>query len=158
MVSSPQCCVGPATSCRGMRNSPENVYAFSEVMERVALLREFIAPFGDSSPSMLGLEDYEGLLTRPTTKRAIDRNIWSAISCRTSRPRAKVKINLAPVFRLLQAESLFPDTLRPLRCLTPLKSYVHFCPPPFNSLLVWRASSGGIFPQWPPLTQWGLRS
>ena len=47
------------------------VYAFSEMMGHVALLRDFYAPLAHVSLGMVGLEDCGSPLTHPRNKRAI---------------------------------------------------------------------------------------
>ena len=49
----------------------EEVYASSDMMGHVALLREFYAPFVEPPPGMAGVEDCEGLSTHIKTQRAI---------------------------------------------------------------------------------------
>ena len=45
------------------------VYAFSEILDHMALNRKFCAPFADLFPGMVGLEDCESLFNHLRTKR-----------------------------------------------------------------------------------------
>ena len=47
------------------------VYAFSEMADHMALIREFYAPFVGSSPGTVGLEDCESLFNHLRTKKMI---------------------------------------------------------------------------------------
>ena len=47
------------------------MYAFSEMMDHVALLREFYAPFADLVPGVAGSEDFGSLFTRRRGKKII---------------------------------------------------------------------------------------
>ena len=47
------------------------VCAFSEMMEHMALLREFYAPFAGVSPGMVGRKDCESLFTHLKNRKLI---------------------------------------------------------------------------------------
>ena len=47
------------------------VYAFSEMIDHMALLREFYAPFSRMSPGLVGTEDCESLFTHSENKKMV---------------------------------------------------------------------------------------
>ena len=47
------------------------MYAFSEMIDHMALLREFYAPFSRISPGMVGMEDCESLFAHLKNRKMI---------------------------------------------------------------------------------------
>merc|ERR1712215_449403 len=58
------------------------VYAFSEMLDHMSMLREFYGNFAGSKPGMIGLEDCESLFThlrksKSITEKFLDRHFMS---------------------------------------------------------------------------------
>ena len=111
------------------------VYAFSGMVDRAALLREFSANFADVSPGMVRMEDCESLFShlheRATSGKhfarhflgvqhspdhvELDSVFWLSGPENPAGGLPKIKSNMEPSFRMLQSGSFRPGTLRSLR-------------------------------------------
>ena len=112
------------------------VYALSEMVGHKSLLREFFGPFVETSPCLVGLEDYEGLLARRGNKGAITgENSARYLSGSQLSPGSNamesvcwppgtescadglndVKSDMVPLLRMLRRRAFCPGARRPLR-------------------------------------------
>ena len=110
-------------------------YAFGEMVDRVAILREFNTPFVDSGRGMLGVEDCGSLLIRlrskesitekygvrrplgkqqPLVNREMDNVFWLPGTGNLAGGSAKVKSDTIPLSRMLQLGFFCPGALRRL--------------------------------------------
>ena len=112
------------------------VYAFSEMVDHMALIREFYTPFVGLSPGMVGLEDCESLFSHLRTKRMItekylvrhflsiqqsldnnelDNIYWLPGTENPADGMTKVRSEMPPMLRLLEFGEFYPGLLRPLK-------------------------------------------
>ena len=113
----------------------EDIWAFSEILDRVTTLREFFAPSADLSPGAAGLGDCEGLSTHLEAKRGatekssvgrflgirqaldsgeLDKVHWVLGPGNLADEAAKERSDVAPSLRLLLSGYFCLGTLRPL--------------------------------------------
>ena len=115
-------------------------YAFSEMIDHVALLREF--PFVVFGPSTLGLEYCGNLSTRPRgeatiTEKCLARHFsgiqqvlrtgeldnisWLPGTGNPGGGLTEVKIEMVPLLRMLQSGAFCPGAIRPMRGAPPTR-------------------------------------
>ena len=121
-------------------SSGGDVFAFGDMIDRTSLLRAFCPPLTDGSPGMIGFEDCGGPFTHLRsektiagrflvrlflgTERALSNNEFDNVNWLRGIENpadclAKVKSEMAPLRRMLQAGSLRPAALRPLAEVSP---------------------------------------
>ena len=114
------------------------VYAFSEMIDHMALLREFYAPFSRISPGMVGMEDYESLFTQLKNRKMateqylvrdllttqqfieggeLDNAYWLPGDENPADELAKIKSEMGPILSLLRTGRSQPGILRRLKGL-----------------------------------------
>ena len=114
------------------------VYAFSEMIDHVALLREFYAPFSHISPGMVGMEDCESLFThlknrKMVTEKYLARHFlsiqqfledgelgnvyWLPGTENPADGLTKLRSEMGPIMALLETGNFRPGILRPLKGL-----------------------------------------
>ena len=114
------------------------MYAFSEMVDHMSLIREFYAPFVDISPGMVGLEDCESLFNHLRNKKMITEKYlvrhflsiqqaledgelenvyWLPGTENPADGMTKVRSEMAPMLQLLETGEFHPGTLRPLHGL-----------------------------------------
>ena len=112
------------------------VYAFSEMVDHMALIREFYTPFVGLSPGMVGLEDCESLFSHLRTKKMItekylvrhflsiqqsldnkelDNIYWLPGTENPADGMTKMKSEMSPMLNLLEFGEFYPGVLRPLK-------------------------------------------
>ena len=113
------------------------VYAFSEMLDHMTLLRGFYEPFAKASPGMVGMVDCESLFThlknrKMITEKYLVRHFLSIQQCLeeennldnvfwlpgTENPAdglTKIKSEMGPILSLMEHGSFYPGSLRPLR-------------------------------------------
>ena len=144
----PQPCGVSVVSANGSPSSPGNplksslgaeAYAFSEMMGRMALLRELHAPFADLALVLAGLEVCEYLSTHLRRKKTVAEKylarriigiqralengelsnvVWFRRPENRAGGRAPAESDMVPLLRLLRSGSFSPGPLRPPRGLT----------------------------------------
>ena len=111
------------------------VYAFSEMVDHMSLIREFYAPFVDIPPGMVGLEDCESPFYHLRNKKMITEKYlvrhflsiqqaledgelenvyWLPGTENPADGMTKVKSEMVPMLQLLETGQFHPGTLRPL--------------------------------------------
>ena len=114
------------------------VYAFSEMLDHMALLKEFYAPFVDASPDLLGFVDCESLFSHLKKKKTIAEKFlarhflaiqqavesgelanvyWLPGLENPADSLAKIKSDMVPLLRMTESGCYNPGLLRPLRGL-----------------------------------------
>ena len=110
------------------------VYALSEIVGHMSLLREFYGPFGGLGPGMMGLEDCESPFNRPKAKKMIaetylvrhflrtqhvlvgselDNVYWAPGTENPADGLTKVRSDMEPLLRLLESGHRNPGSMRP---------------------------------------------
>ena len=111
------------------------VYAFSEMIDHMALIREFYAPFVGLSPGMVGMEDCESLFSHLRNKKMVTEKYlirhflsiqqaledgdlenvyWLPGTENPADGMTKVKSEMLPILSLLEHGEFRPGTLRQL--------------------------------------------
>ena len=114
------------------------VYAFSEMIDHMALLREFYAPFSHISSGLVGTEDCESLFTHLKNKKMITEKYlvrhflsiqqfidegeledvyWIPGVENPADGLTKLRSEMGPIATLLETGRFQPGILRPLRGL-----------------------------------------
>ena len=112
------------------------VYAFSEMIDHMALLREFYAPFAHISPGLVGMGDCESLFTHLKNKKMITEKYlvrhllsiqqfidegelenvyWIPGVGNPADGLTKLRSEMGPILTLLETGRFQPGTLRPLK-------------------------------------------
>ena len=112
------------------------MYAFSEMIDHMALLREFYAPFSRISPSTVGMVDCESLVThlenrKTVTEKCLVRRFlsiqqffgggelenayWLPVVGNPAGGLAQIKSEMGPILSLLDTGRFQPGFLRPLK-------------------------------------------
>ena len=113
-------------------------YAFSEMIDHMALLREFYAPFSRMSPGLVGMEDCESLFTHLENREMItgeylvrhfpsiqqfveegelDNMYWLPGTENPVDGLTKIKSEMGPILALFETGRFQPGLLRPLKGL-----------------------------------------
>ena len=111
------------------------VYAFSEMIDHMALIRDFFAPFVGLSPGMVGMEDRESLFSHLRNKKTItekylirhflsiqqaleeedlENAYWLPGTENPADGMTKVKSEMLPILGLLESGEFRLGALRPL--------------------------------------------
>ena len=133
-------------SCGGLPNSRENlsraasgeVYAYSEMIDHMALLREFYVSFSRISPSLVAMQDCDSLLTHPKNLKMItekylvchflsiqllieegelDNAYWLSATENPADGLTKIKSEMGPISSPLESGRFQPGLLRALKGL-----------------------------------------
>ena len=112
------------------------VYALSEMVNHMLLLKEFYGPFEGMDPGVEGLEDCESLLTHLKTEKMIAEKClvrrflsiqqflgegdlenanWLPGTENPADSLTKVRSDMVPLLRLLESGAFCPGHLRPLK-------------------------------------------
>ena len=112
------------------------VYAFSEMLDHMSMLREFYGHFAGPKPGMIGLEDCESLFTHLKKSKSITEKFlvrhfasiqqaleekelnnvfWIPGKENTDDALTKLHSEISPLLRLLQSGANNPGMLRPLK-------------------------------------------
>ena len=114
------------------------MYAFSEMIDHMALLREFYAPFSRMSPGLVAMEDFESLFTHLKNKKMVtekylvrhflsiqqfieegdlDNVYWLPGTENPADGLTKSRSEMGPILALLETGRFQPGLLRPLKGL-----------------------------------------
>ena len=112
------------------------VYAFSEMLDHMSMLREFYGHFAGSKPGMIGLEDCESLFThlkkskiitekflvrhflsiqQAIEERELDNVFWIPGKENPADGLTKMHSEILPLLRLLESGTYNPGMMRPLK-------------------------------------------
>ena len=115
------------------------VYAFSEMLDHMSMLREFYGHFAGMSPGLVGLEDWGSLFTHLKNSKMIaekllarhflsiqqaleeqelDNVYWIPGRENPADGLTKLHSEILPLLRLLESGSYNPGILRPLKGIT----------------------------------------
>ena len=114
------------------------MYAFSEMIDHMALLGEFYGPFSHMSPGLVGMEDFESLFTHLENRKTITEKYlvrhflsiqqfledgelenvyWIPGTENPADGLTKLRSEMGPIMALLEPGRFQPDLLRPLKGL-----------------------------------------